>query len=650
MEQQLENLTASEEAETEDDSHLLVADQFRKHPLNLNNADADDLRELNLLSGLQIDNLLSYRTLLGKLISIYELQAVPSWDLPLIRKILPYITIGPAVSLQEDIRTRLRNGEHSLLFRISQVIEKSAAYNKSDTGTKYLGSPQRIFFRYRYNYKNLLQFGLVADKDAGEQFGNSAAAGFDFYSFHLFFRKIGIIQSLAVGDFAVNMGQGLMQWQGLAFKKSVELMSAKRQSAILRPYTSAGEFNFSRGLGITVKRNRLEATVFASFRKIGASLEQAGETTISSFLASGFHRTLTEIDNRNNIRQLSSGAVLYYKGSGWHVAVNAVAYQFSLSVQKRDEPYNLFALKGKRWYNLSIDYSYTYKNIHLFGEAAVDKGLNPAFINGVLISVDSRVDLALVQRTIAKTYQAVYGNAFTENVAPSNESGLYAGLVFRPADNWRIDSYVDVYKFPWLKYLVDAPSYGRDYLVQITHTLGKKGEIYSRFKSERRQGNQPDNLTPLNFLVELPRQNWRIHLSYKINSSLTWRQRAEIGWYDKKGQNAGDGFLLYTDILYKPVSARYSVVARLQYFDTDDYNARVYAYENDVLYGYSIPAFFDKGWRYYMTISLDIKKNLCCWIRCAQSIYLNKKSIGSGADEIEGDRKSELKFQLQYIF
>src|SRR6185503_7473909 len=101
---------------------------------------------------------------------------------------------------------------------------------------------------YRYSYKNLLQYGLVGDKDAGEQFLKGAQhSGFDFYSFHLFARNVGVIQSLAIGDFTVNMGQGLIHWQGLAFKKSAATMSIKRQSAVLRPYNSAGEFYFHRG-------------------------------------------------------------------------------------------------------------------------------------------------------------------------------------------------------------------------------------------------------------------------------------------------------------------------------------------------------------------------------------------------------------------
>jgi hypothetical protein len=105
----------------------------------------------------------------------------------------------------------------------------------------------------------------VADKDAGEQFFKGAQKyGFDFYSFHLFARKLGSIQALALGDFTVNMGQGLIQWQSLAFRKSVDILGIKRQSPVLRPYNSAGEFSFHRGAGITWQKGKIEATGFIS--------------------------------------------------------------------------------------------------------------------------------------------------------------------------------------------------------------------------------------------------------------------------------------------------------------------------------------------------------------------------------------------------
>jgi len=652
-EQQLENLTDANEGETEDDSYLQELENFRRHPLNINTADADEFKQLRILTDLQIVNFVTYRNLFGKLISLYELQAVPSWDIGTIKKLLPFITTSTPISLKDEAGIRFRDGEHSLLLRGIQVLEKAKGFDKSTSGTKYLGSPQRVFFRYRYTYKNLLQFGIVGDKDAGEQFLKGAQnKGFDFYSFHLFARKIGIIQALALGDFSVNLGQGLTQWQSLAFKKSVDVMGVKRQAATLRPYSSAGEFYFNRGAGITIKKGKIESTVFASIRKLSANFVADtvnNEDFISSFLTSGYNRTPSEQLDRNNLKQTSYGGNILLRNNRWHVGANAIFYDFSLPVVKRDEPYNRYAISGNSWYNMSIDYSYTYKNMHLFGEAAMDKRSNKAFINGILLSVDPRVDISIVQRTISKGYQSINGNAFTENTYPTNETGIYAGVSIRPAIGWKIDAYADFYKFPWLKYLVDAPSHGKDFLAQVTYTPNRQVEMYTRFKTETKQANQSDNTTVTNFLVNLPKQNWRTQISYKLNTSFTLRNRIELLWYDNNGVNKANGFLTFFDFMYKPMLKPLSAVLRLQYFETDDYNSRIYAYENDILYGYSIPAFYDKGFRYYLNLNYDLAKNVSVWLRLAQTIYRERLTVGSGLDEIQGNKRTEVKCQIRWI-
>src|ERR1035437_4864743 len=140
-----------------------------------------------------------------------------------------------------NIQIGLKNGERTVLARITQVLEKSKGYllDGSTANNFYPGSPQKIFVRYKYSYKNLLQYGITAEKDAGEQFFKGAQkSGFDFYSTHFFAKNIGIIKSLALGDFIVNLGQGLTQWMGLAFKKSSDVLNIKRQEDVLRPYNS----------------------------------------------------------------------------------------------------------------------------------------------------------------------------------------------------------------------------------------------------------------------------------------------------------------------------------------------------------------------------------------------------------------------------
>ncbi len=654
-EQQLENIAGNnDDAEVEDDSYLIEMEHYKKNPVNINSVTETVLKTFRVLTPMQIESFLSYRNVLGKFINIYELQAVPGWDIATIQKIKNYLTVNEKTDIITSLRRRIQGGEHTVLMRVSQVMEKSQGYLANPLAGKnyYKGSPQKIFARYRYNYKNLLQYGVVAEKDAGEQFfKGDEKQGFDFYSAHFFLGKAGIVKSLALGDFTVNMGQGLVQWMNLAFKKGPDVLSVKRQAEVLRPYNSAGETNFHRGVGVTVAKNRWEATIFVSHKKTDANfISDTLYDFVSSLQTSGLHRTKSELADKAVQRQLAFGGNFSYQLRKLHLGLNAVQYHFKYPLLKQAEPYNLYALNGNNFGNYSADYGYTHKNFHLYGEAAVTNKYYPAFVHGLLISAASNVDMSFVYRNISKGYQSLYTNAFTESSFPTNEKGFFTGLTVRPSYSWRLESYFDFYKFSWLKYRVNAPSAGSDYLLQLTYTPGKEFEMYARIKSETKSLNYNAKDAVLRPVASHPKQNVRAQFSYKITREFNFRSRVEALWYDRKGETPENGFLLFADILYTPYLKKYSGNIRLQYFETDGYNSRLYAYENDVLYSYSIPLFYGKGYRLYFNANADITPALTAWLKIASYLYTDKSNIGSGLDFIDKSHKTEVKLQFQYKF
>jgi len=440
----------------------------------------------------------------------------------------------------------------------------------------------------------------------------------------------------------------------LAFKKGPDIMAVKRQSSVLRPYNSAGEIFFHRGAGITIGRNNWQATVFGSMRKVDANFNadtsNSQDDFISSLQTSGLHRTKNEVEDKGAQRQLAFGGNFSYRLNRLRVGVNAVQFNLKYPLIKASDPYNLYALSGKKFGNYSADYSYTLKNMHFFGEAAITNKNYPAFVNGLLLSVANNIDMSFFYRNISKGYQSLYTNAFTEGTFPTNEKGFFTGISIRPNNNWRIDAYADVYRFPWLRFRVNAPSEGKDYMVQLNYKPNKVFEIYTRYKTESKYINYNPDLQTLSPVVAQPRKNWRTHLSYKLNPAFTIRSRAEIVWFDKKGPAAEQGFLIFADVLYKPLMKRFSGNMRLQYFETEGYNSRLYAYENDVLYSFSIPVFYDKGYRVYANVNFDLTKKITLWVRWARFIYPEKDKVGSGLDEIENNHRSEVKLQMMYKF
>lgn len=608
QEQELENQTEANETTTQDDSYWQLLEYYRRHPLNINEASERALQELQLLTGWQIHQLIRYRRLVGKLVHLYELQAVPGWDTATIRQLLPFIEVADRIRMTEKLSRRFKGGEQSFLLRFAQTTGEPA-----DTVATYAGSAASLLFRYRYNFKNLLQFGITGDKDAGEQlFKGAQKNGFDFYSAHVFARKLGIVEALALGDFTVNLGQGLIHWQSLAFKKSATVLNIKRQSPVLRPYNSTGEFNFHRGMGITLQRKNRELTLFGSLRRLSAHLTadsgQPGQVHITSFLPSGYHRTATELRQRNNITCQTFGGNLQFRYTNWHIGINALYYRFSQPLRPTENLYDLFSITGDRWSNYSVDYSATIRNVHVFGELAVDKQLHIAFMQGALVSLDQRVALSLMHRQLSKNYQSLFSNAFTENNNAVNEQGLYAGLSWRPSANWQMDAYADLFRFPWLKYRVAAPGSGSEYLLQLVHRPNKQVEITSRFRAERKPANLAEKDAPVHRVVPALRQNWRTQVTVQVHPRLTLRKRVELLWYDRlQGAGKENGFAAFAEIAWQCKRAL-AADLRLHYYNTEGYDTRMYAYERDVLYSFSIPALFNTGYRYYVQLRYDAPK------------------------------------------
>jgi hypothetical protein len=172
-EQQLENITENnEDLETEDDSYLQQMIQYIKNPVNLNTADAAELNLLRVLTPIQVQNFILYRNLVGKLVDLYELQAVPGWDIRTIQKIRQYISVSLQVSIANTFGNRMRGGDHSILIRASQVPERSKGYliDSSTSTNFYPGSPQKLLFLYKYVYKNLFSMVLLERKMPANSF------------------------------------------------------------------------------------------------------------------------------------------------------------------------------------------------------------------------------------------------------------------------------------------------------------------------------------------------------------------------------------------------------------------------------------------------------------------------------------------------
>ena len=107
------------------------------------------------------------------------------------------------------------------------------------------------------------------------------------------------------------------------------------------------------------------------------------------------------------------------------------------------------------------------------------------------------------------------------------------------------------------------------------------------------------------------------------------------------------GMLLYQDVRWSPTSWL-TVDGRLSVFDTDDYATRVFAYETDVLYSFTVPALQGRGQRSYLFVRLRPHRQWVVEVKIAETRYRGVQSVGSGLQEVAGNRVREVRVQLQW--
>lgn len=666
IEQRIEFLAEVLEAEDLDYSTIFEdLSWYYDHPINLNAADAEALKRLFLLNDFQINSIIDYRRKYREMISIYELSLVRGMDPETVRMVMPFVMVAPSGERDKlDIKRVLKYGRHDLFLRYQRILEEQEGFSDIDDSVlaanpnkRYLGNPDRYFMRYRFRFADRISAGFTAEKDPGEEFfRGSQKSGFDFYSAHFFYRGKGLIRQIALGDFQVEFGQGLTAWSGLAFGKSPALVSSIRSGQHLRPNTSAEENLFMRGAGITLQKGKWKGTLFGSYKAIDANVVedttiQDDGVVISSFQTSGLHRTPSEIEDRNSLGELHAGGHIAYMMEQAEIGVTGVFTSYSRNVNRNLSAYNQFDFNANNLLNIGADYKWIFDRYQFFGEIGYSgNNGSVANIHGVNIQADTRLKLLAIFRDYPRDYQAQLGNALAEGSRPSNETAFLLGAEAAINRYLSMSGYVDYFWSNWLRFRVDGPSEGMDVLAQLNYSPGRNTQTYLRFRYKAKEINASAVTEGLNTLVPQEKMNIRLHGAFNIGPSIKLRSRAEYVNFNQANGKAEHGFLFYQDVSWKFNKLPITVTGRITIFETDSYDARVYAYESDVLYAFSIPAYFDRGTRTYLLLKYEPFERVDIWLRWSQWYYDNEDEISSGLNLIEGRTKSEIKAQVRIRF
>ncbi|MDR1653364.1 MAG: helix-hairpin-helix domain-containing protein [Prevotellaceae bacterium] len=651
-----EQYAEEQDSEIDFESFYEILSALNQNPVNLNITTREQLENLPFLSENQVENILEFRYLYGNFNTIYELQLIDGLDMTDIRRMLPFVFVGESLSNQRDkiyFREIFTRSKNELLMRYDQTIEQRSGFktseNQPDTaaGSNYLGEPFYTSIKYKFNFRNRILAGFQAEKDAGEPFFNKYGRGYDFFAASLQLNDFGIFKTVVAGDFRAGFGMGLVIRQNFSMGKSSYVLNIQPRGAALKRYTSTAETNFLRGAGITVRLKNCEITAFASLRKLDADTTGGAFSTLNE---TGYHRLAYEIDRKNTVLQKVYGGDITLTVNNLQIGLTATGLALSAPIMPTASLSNIFAFAGSNQFNASVHYRGVWRNFNFFGETAANNKFAIATINALSFSPVSIADFIILYRNYSPHYNALFANAFGENSNVTNENGLYIGAVIHPYRRWKVSAYADNFRFPAPRFGTDYASYGADFLLQTDFAYSRRTNMSWRLRYKNTFKNQTDSEENIRQIAE----NKKWQLRYILNVSFgQFQLKTQLdGNVAKTAQNANTyGIMAFQDINYTFKNFPLKINTSFRFFDAQNYANRLYAYEKDILYAFSIPMIYGLGSRYYLNLNYKFNDNLSVWLKFAQTVYSDDRtSIGSGRDKIDGQHKSDLKIQLRWKF
>ena len=617
-----------------------------QEPVNLNSATREQLEQFPFLSDIQIEHLLAYIYIHGQMETIYELQLVEELDRQTIQYLLPFVCIKainnePAFRWKTMLKDAGRYGKNEVLTRLDIPFYKRKGYEHT-----YLGPSVYNSVKYTFRYRDQLYAGGVAEKDAGEPFAAlHNRYGYDYYSFYLLLQNCGRLKSLAVGNYRLSFGQGLVMSTDYLMGKTIYASSFNNRSTGIKRHSSTDEYNYFRGVATTVAlTKRLSVSAFYSHRNMDGVVTD-GE--ITSVYKTGLHRSRKEADKKNLLTSQLTGGNVSYQQNHIRLGITGVYYVFNRLYEPELTGYSKYNIHGNHFYNLGIDYAYRWRRFSFQGETAIGKQ-GWASLNRLQYSPVQDIQFMLIHRFYSYDYWAMYAHSFGEGSTVQNEQGYYVGLETTPFSHWRFFVSFDLFSFPWKKYRINKPSRGTDGLIQATFTPRTNLSMYLKYRYKQKERD----LTGSKGTLTLPifHHQLRYRLNYSLNDVFSSRTTLDYNHFHSQDRAATKGYQVTQMISSQLPWTRLFADVQGSYFCTDDYDSRVYVSEKGLLYTFYTPSFQGRGFRCAVRLRYELNKHWLFITKFGETIYLNRNEIGSGNDLIYGNKKADIQMQLRIKF
>ncbi len=658
----IENWLSAVDLELEiDETTFQHLQDLMEVPLDLNTCTSEELAQLPWLDPVLIGSFLRYRKEKGFIAAVTELEKIPQWTSLDQAGILPFVRVDSTNSISEQ-----RSGGNLFRFRKTQEVQQynrrldlPRGYGLSRDSTGFKGSPGSLYTRISTQLGPHLKVRIVADKDAGESIAWQPATstyGFDHISGAVEFKHSGIIRHIVIGDFGINLGQGLLFWRSHGNQRGLyPTRDPVKQHPGLMMTGSREENAFYRGFAVQLHpRRAFSVLAFHSRRTIDANLETSLATNIgiSSFSTSGLHRTDGELAKKDQQREILTGGELRLTTHRLRLGIAGYASQYRFPFHPSDALYKRHAFSASQLKGVSIHGAFQTKTTYLFAELARSFPGAIATLAGLLLKATDKFRLLILGRSYSPRYYAFHGHAFgKQRAAPQNEKGFYLGFNLAITPRFTLSGYADHYRYIWLRFNMPQPYSGHEHQLRMEYTPRNWVSLLWQYRGNHAERSNAPNVISnkvIQFNEWVTTHAFRHQLDFEFSNRLSFRFRADAKLSTNKLQHF-QGYAFAQDISYLP-GEHTKLIFTFSQFDSDGGLTTLYFYENDIRYRYAVAAFTGKGARNFLLFKHQINNHLSVETRYAITRYERVRTIGSGLDSYSGKRLRDIHAQLIWQF
>jgi len=623
-----EELAADENDAEAVEIYIERLQELSEDPVRINSSGEEELSRLFFLSDFQVKALIDYVHSSGKVLSLFELANIPGFDKETVELLSSFIILDERIKINND-SARWRN---TLITNITDRL--------SISDTAYPGSSVRLLTKYKFSSGGI-SGGVTIEKDPGEKILTGSPPLPDFMSAHLAYAGKGIIRRIIIGDYSARFGQGTNINTGIRTGLSLSAPGYMAARNEIRPYTSTDENNFFRGTAAELAIKNLSVSAFWSANRIDASPLSSSGTSIDhieNFYTSGLHTSSSLMLKKDAVTNLAYGLNLSYNFNSLRIGISWSEDRLSLPVLKKDGPESVFDFHGDKNSLYTLYYNSLIKRILLFGELSANESFKHAVIQGITMRPSDRLSINFLYRYYHSGFISLHGKGPSSGSVNGNERGITGNFSFEAAKHLFISGGADLHNFHWMKYRTSSPSWGTKQELRARYLPTEKLtiEILYNYRLTITDNNEPGGI---------PQQKENISRSlrgiarYLLYDYLTTAARID---YKIAYPSGSRGMLLSQDIICRFKKIPFSLWLRYCMFKTESWDSRIYIYENDLLYSFSIPALSGEGSRSYIMVKWDFGDSAEIRLKYGITSLINSDLIN--------ENKEELKFQIKILF